>query len=134
MNNWTTWPVVMVAMAALAASGAVAQPTSPRKLAHDPFDRRAAQPSMGRTEPQSPAAAPVAQGTSASAGAAPTMAAELRAVMIGGARPLVNLGGTILGIGDSMEGFLLVEVRERSAVFTKDGKRIELALGRKQEP
>ena len=121
-----------------AAAVAVAQATAPHKLAHDPFDlgtlQRTLQQLLQQAESKSAAAASSSDGTGTAAPAAaqvPVLKAELRAVMVGGARPLVNLGGTILGIGDSVDGFRLVEVRERSAVFVRDGNRVELPLGGK---
>ncbi len=137
MTKWIIRLAATASMAALAAAGAVAQATAPRKLAHDPFDRGVVQQLMRQAELKSAAAASSSDGTGAAAPAAaqgPVLAAELRAVMAGGARPLVNLGGTILGIGDSVDGFRLVEVRERSAVFARDGNRVELALGHKRQP
>ncbi|MGP1677354.1 MAG: hypothetical protein ACTS6J_09375 [Burkholderiales bacterium] len=143
MTKWIIGLVAIAAMAALTAAVAVAQATAPRKLAHDPFDlgmlQRTLQQLMHQTELKSAAVAPSADGTRASQPAAaqvqvPVLTAELRAVMTGGARPLVNLGGTILGIGDNVDGFRLVEVRERSAVFARDGNRVELPLGRKGQP
>lgn len=137
MTKWIMRLAATASLAALAAAGAVAQATAPRKLAHDPFDRSVVQQLLRQAESQSAAAASAMNGTGAAAAAAapgPDRAAELRAVMAGGARPLVNLGGTILGIGDSVDGFRLVEVRERSAVFSRDGNRLELPLGRKGQP
>ncbi len=134
MMNWTALSAVMVAMSALVASSAGAQPSASRKLAHDPFDQRAALLLKDRAAPQPGVAAPMAEGMPRLAPGASIMAAELRAVMVGGARPLVNLGGTMLGIGDSTDGYRLVEIHERGAVFARDGKRFELALGRLREP
>jgi len=138
MTKWIIGLAAIASMVALAAAGAVAQATAPHKLAHDPFDlgtlQRTLQQLMQQAESKSAAAASSSGGTGAAAPAAaqvPVLKAELRAVMVGGARPLVNLGGTILGIGDSVDGFRLVEVRERSAVFVRDGNRVELPLGGK---
>ena len=133
MTKWIIGLAAMASMAALAAAGTVAQATAPRKLAHDPFDRAVVQQLIRQAESQPAAGASSADGTRAAAQAL-VLTAELRAVMTGGARPLVNLGGTILGIGDNVEGFRLVEVRERSAVFARGGNRVELALGRKRQP
>lgn len=136
MIDWTLCLAVALITTALAASSAAAQPP-PRKLAHDPFERRVAQQLVRQAGLRPAVATPSTDGAPASSPAAlqaPVLAAELRAVMIGGMRPLVNLGGKILGIGDSVEGFRLVEVLERGAVFTRDGIRVELALGRNREP
>lgn len=138
MTKWIIGLVAIASMVALTAAVAVAQATAPHKLAHDPFDlgtlQRTLQQLMQQAESKSAAANSSPDGTRTPAPAAaqvPVLKAELRAVMVGGARPLVNLGGTILGIGDSVDGFRLVEVRERSAVFVRDGNRVELPLGRK---
>lgn len=128
MRRWIPW---LVAIPALAVSSALAQQAPPRALAHDPFERRAVQQLMNTIEAPPAASTPAPEPVPASA---PATLKDLRAVMAGGARPLVNLGGTILGIGDSVEGFSLVEVREHGAVFARDGRRIELVLGRKQAP
>ena len=133
MTKWIIRLAATASMVALAAAGAVAQATAPRKLAHDPFDRAVVQQLLRQAESKSAAAGSAANGTGAAAAAAAQVSvlkAELRAVMAGGVRPLVNLGGTILGIGDSVDGFRLEEVRERSAVFVRDGNRVELPLGR----
>lgn len=138
MTKWIIGLVAIASMVALTAAVAVAQATAPHKLAHDPFDlgtlQRTLQQLLHQAESKSAAAASSSDGTGTAAPAAaqvPVLKAELRAVMVGGARPLVNLGGTILGIGDSVDGFRLVEVRERSAVFVRDGNRVELPLGGK---
>jgi hypothetical protein len=144
MTKWIIGLVAIASMVALTAAVAVAQATAPHKLAHDPFDlgtlQRTLQQLLQQAESKSAAATSSPDGTRTPAPAAaqvppvPVLTTELRAVMLGGARPLVNLGGTILGIGDSADGFRLVEVRERSAVFVRDGNRVELPLGRKGQP
>jgi hypothetical protein len=141
MTKWIIGLVAMASIAALTAAVAVAQATAPHKLAHDPFDlgtlQRTLQQLLQQAESKAAAASSSPDGTLTSPPAAaqvPVLTTELRAVMLGGARPLVNLGGTILGIGDSDDGFRLVEVRERSAVFVRDGNRVELPLGRKGQP
>jgi len=134
MKNWYTRFAVLGSISTLAAlacpgAGAVAQATPPRALVHDPFDRSVVQELMREAAP--PPAPPPAEPPPPSA---PVVTAELRAVMVRGARSLVNLGGTILGIGESAGGLRLVEVRERSAVFATDGGRVEVPLGRRQGP
>ena len=118
--------------ALLAGWSATAQQAPARKLAHDPFDREFIQQWLQKAAPQ--AAAPAGAAESAPAPPpAPVLGGDLRAVMVGGRAPLVNLGGTILGLGESVNGFRLVEVRERSAVFEREGQRYERGLGRKGE-
>lgn len=123
----------MGAAAALACWNAVAQQAHARKLANDPFDRRVVQQWLNKAEPQPVEPALAAAPAVPAAPPAPVLTGDLRALMVGGKQPLVNLGGTILGIGESVDGFRLIEVRERSAVFEREGKRYERGLGRKPD-
>ena len=47
----------------------------------------------------------------------PPWTPELRAIVAAPDRSLVNLDGLVLEVGESYQGFRLVEVREREAVF-----------------
>ena len=42
--------------------------------------------------------------------------------------PMVNVDGVILEIGEEIDGFRLVEVREYEAVFVRDGARRTLIM------
>ena len=53
---------------------------------------------------------------------------DLRATLVAGRRSSVNLGGSILGLGEEVAGYRLVSVREGEAVFWKDGESIRLFL------
>jgi hypothetical protein len=53
---------------------------------------------------------------------------ELRALISGGETAWVNVEGRILQVGQDIDGFRLVEVQERSAVFVKDNARYTLDL------
>jgi hypothetical protein len=53
---------------------------------------------------------------------------ELRAIISGGGTAWVNVEGRILKVGQDMDGFRLVEVQERRAVFVKDDVRYALDL------
>jgi hypothetical protein len=53
---------------------------------------------------------------------------ELRAIISGGGNAWVNVEGRILQVGQDMDGFRLVEVQERRAVFMKDDVRYALDL------
>ena len=79
-----------------------------------------------------PFAQPNAQtGAAASRGQAGSRRAwspELRATLISGKRSLVNLGGTILELGEEAHGYRLLEVREDEAVFERSGSEIVLKL------
>ena len=57
---------------------------------------------------------------------------ELRGVISGGKEALINVDGEILMVGDEHQGFRLIDVRERTAVFEKNGKRMLLSLDQKQ--
>ncbi len=57
---------------------------------------------------------------------------ELRATLVGGARPSANIDGWLILLGDEVEGFKLVEIRERRAVLEKDGVRRILTMDSKQ--
>lgn len=56
----------------------------------------------------------------------------LLSTVVGGERPLVNLGGVILGIGEETHGYRLIEVKSFEATFEKEGEtlRLEVAAGR----
>lgn len=82
-------------------------------LRHDPFVR----PSI---EPTPPAAA--VPGTTAASEWKP----QLRAVMLARSSSMVNVDGTIVRVGGQIDGFRLIRVEERKAVFMKDGVRVEL--------
>jgi hypothetical protein len=53
---------------------------------------------------------------------------ELRAIISGGGKAWVNVEGRILQVGQDMDGFRLVEVQERRAIFVKDDVRYALDL------
>ena len=53
---------------------------------------------------------------------------ELRATSVSAVRSMINVDGVILLLGEELDGFRLVEVRERAAVFEKDGTRRTLSM------
>lgn len=53
---------------------------------------------------------------------------SLRAVMLGGRKPVINVDGKTLSIGDSIDGYRLTAVREREAVFVRNGRHIILSI------
>ena len=97
--------------------GPATHASAARDLRHDPFDWGALQRVVEAKQPQA-------------AAEAQARAPRLRAVMRGPSGGQVNLAGTIIGVGESAEGYRLVEVREFSAVFSKNGKTVELELAR----
>jgi hypothetical protein len=60
----------------------------------------------------------------------PTMESdtELRAVLVAGPKSIVDFGGVILQIGDSTNGYRLLEVGEGTATFNRKGEKIFFSL------
>lgn len=114
---------------------AVQAPASPqvrRPLAaaplRDPFERPAAPRAA-------PAGAGVGEGSSDGADASappPAWVPELRAVMYQRGRSLVNISGSVLAVGETVHGYRLVRVAERSAVIARDGITIQLTLDNRE--
>lgn len=103
------------AVVCCAAGAAHAQAEGPT---HDPFVRPAAsaqQPGRG--------------GATAQGGTEAQWAPALRAVMLAGAASMADVDGAMVRIGEAIDGYRLVEVREEAAVFEKSGKRYVLKLG-----
>jgi hypothetical protein len=111
---------VLTALVLLAFVPALAQSATAGRFKRDPFDLTALQQAVQKK--QQPQAAPPA----------PQRVPRLRAVMRSPSGDRANLDGVILGIGDSAEGYRLVEVREYSAVFARKGGTIELDVSREQ--
>ena len=53
---------------------------------------------------------------------------RLRAVLVAGAASLANVDGEVLALGQEVDGYRLVEVRERSAVFHHGDEERVLSL------
>ena len=53
---------------------------------------------------------------------------ELRAVLVAGPKSIVDFGGVILQIGDSTNGYRLIEVGEGTATFNRKGEKIVFSL------
>ena len=70
---------------------------------------------------------PTAQRAVSQSGSTPE-SFDLRATLVAGGRSFVNLGGSILSLGEEIAGYRLVSVREGEAVFWKDGESIRLSL------
>lgn len=90
-----------------------------RRLHRDPFE----QPGMGRTD---------ARPEPATSSAAPWRP-ELRAVLVAGERSMANVGGIIVKIGGQVDGFRLLEVKDRTAVFVGNGVALTLSMDRDKE-
>lgn len=116
MTRWTTtchrgWLAVLLGVA-LGVGGA-SHAASPGGLRHDPFHR-----------PQPTAAG--AAGSAASA-AAPWQP-ELRGVMQAGDASMVNVGGSQVGLGESIDGWRLLRVEDGKAVFGQGARRTTLTM------
>jgi hypothetical protein len=60
--------------------------------------------------------------------AEPAWPPPLRAIVFDGAHSLINLGGQIMAIGETVSGYRLVKVEERSAIFIKNGVPSKIML------
>lgn len=83
---------------------------SPATLQHDAFAR------------------PFQLGSAASAGAYHSSRPKLIAVIVAGKKSLVNLNGTIIGIGEQKDGYRLISVGDRKAIFEKRKKLVVLEM------
>lgn len=88
-------------------------------LHHDPFK----QPKL-LEEPEKPDEPEV----SAVIKVPPPWTRELRATMVAGQASMANVDGVLVTLGEQLDGFTLVEVHERSAVFEKETVRRVLTL------
>ncbi len=55
-------------------------------------------------------------------------ALQLRATMVAGADSLANISGMIIGIGQEVDGYQLVSVRERNVILSKNGTTKTLSV------
>ena len=53
---------------------------------------------------------------------------KLIAVIVDGEKSLVNLNGTIIGIGEEKDGYRLIKVLDRKAIFEKRKKWVVLEM------
>ena len=53
---------------------------------------------------------------------------ELRATMVAGPDSQANIGGTIVGLGDQVNGYRLAEVHVRHVVLERDGASKEIRI------
>ena len=66
--------------------------------------------------------------------AAPQQQPNLRAVLLAGSDSQVIFGDQTLRLGQTANGYRLLEVRERGAVFDLAGRRIEIGLRSTVQP
>jgi hypothetical protein len=91
------------------------------KLQHDPFARPALS-GLQQARPQEP------RGNGKATAAAPAPKLKLLAVMAAGPDSIANVGGVMVRIGDEVNGYRLVEVHERNAVFEKNKTRFSVSI------
>ncbi len=93
-------------------------------LKHDPFTR----PTFLKAPP--PRGAPPREGAAVGTAALPepVWGPALAAVMLAGPKSVVSIDGTIVRMGDEIDGHRLVEVQEQTAIFVKNGKKVTLSL------
>ncbi|MDH3274229.1 MAG: hypothetical protein OEM99_06765 [Gammaproteobacteria bacterium] len=53
---------------------------------------------------------------------------ELRAVLVAGPKSIVDFGGVILQIGESSNGYRLLDVGEGTATFNRKGEKVVFSL------
>lgn len=58
---------------------------------------------------------------------------ELRGIIRSEDVAIVNIGGKMLGLGEEIEGFTLINVKERTVVFEKDGQTLAVSLDQEDE-
>lgn len=90
----------------------------PDGLKHDPFARPVLALRPASAAPV-PASTPVPE---------PVWKPELAAVMLAGPKSAVSIDGTIVRLGEEINGHRLVEVQEQAAIFVKNRKRVTLSL------
>ena len=92
-------------------------------LKHDPFVR----PVLGGFRPAE--GAPVARArTPALPPEDPKRILNLHAVMVAGPASIANVNGVMVRVGESVQGYRLLEVHDRAAVFEKNNLRVTLDL------
>lgn len=53
---------------------------------------------------------------------------ELRATMVAGQRSQANIGGVVLGLGEQINGYQLIEIHPLHVVLDRDGKSKEIRI------
>jgi hypothetical protein len=93
-----------------------------RALQHDPFVR----PAVGLVPGSAASAAALGRVKAAPEGK-PRL--NLQAVLVAGSHSIANVDGVMLRVGESIDGYRLLEVQHRSAVFEKNGAKFTLGIG-----
>ena len=111
-----------LALAAALAALAPAVMAQGRPLQHDPFAR----PALGAI-PANAAAGAASRRAQGAPAVAPKL--NLQAVLVAGPHSIANVDGVMVRVGDAIQGYRLVAVHDRSAVFEKNGARFTLGIG-----
>ena len=111
--------LVLVCLGASSATESLGSGESGASPRFDPFDRP---PLPGDISSRRTSTAPASWSPS------------LKATLVAGKGSLANLGGIVLRLGEDTHGYRLLEVREWTAVFSKDGARVVLAVIAPFEP
>jgi len=53
---------------------------------------------------------------------------ELRATMVAGERSQANIGGVVIGLGEEVNGYQLIEVHPLHVVLDRDGSSKEIRI------
>jgi hypothetical protein len=93
-----------------------------RVLQHDPFVR----PAVGLV-PGNAASAATAGRVKAAPEGKPKL--NLQAVLVAGSHSIANVDGVMVRVGETINGYRLLEVEHRSAVFEKNGVKFTLGIG-----
>lgn len=105
---------------ALAAAAPACVGSHAAGLQHDLFAR----PALQALKPEQPQSVK----TVAPAPPPPEWKPELKAIITGGGTAMVNVEGRIVQMGQEMDGYRLVGVEERRAIFVRDKVRYTLLL------
>lgn len=114
MGNLILKPIVCATLMAALCPVCLGADTSHKHFQRDPFRR-----------PQQ-SIAPTDQKTFDD----DTWTPDLRAIIYDKQQPLINIDGQIVGIGDSIGGYRVMKVEERSALLVKNSKRLKIKLDR----
>lgn len=109
---------LLVSALSLVSVSVAAQETGVPVLKHDPF----AEPVLRNMTQSSPEAAnskPVERGP---------WIPELTSTLRAGKNSMVIVNEKVVKLGEKIEGYKLIEVKERSAVFVKNGRKTRLSL------
>jgi hypothetical protein len=92
------------------------EPFQPDRLQHDPFQKPAI-PEKKSTEPAAGNSVPVEGKTP-----------KLIATLLAGNHSMANVNGKIIKLGETVNGYTLVRVEARRALFEKNKKRAYLSI------